>query len=314
MTSPEASPPAVVCRGLRKRYDEVVAVDGLDLDVALGECFGLLGPNGAGKTTTVEVLEGLLEPDEGRIEILGMTWESDEDALRRSIGLQLQETRLPEKLTVDETVRLFRSFYREGPSVDEVVRRVQLEEKRGVWVRKLSGGQKQRLSVACALVGRPRILFLDEPTTGLDPQSRRSMWELVEDFRAEGGTVVLTTHYMDEAERLCDTVAIIDHGRVIARGSPAELVAGLGADQVVEFTLGPGPTPSEAELAALPGVSGLRRNGAGWALTARGVHRTVPALLQALERSGSDLVGLATHDATLEDVFVHLTGRRLRDG
>jgi ABC-2 type transport system ATP-binding protein len=305
---------AVRCRGLRKSYGDVVAVDGLDLEVAAGECFGLLGPNGAGKTTTVEVLEGLVEPDEGRIEVLGMTWDADERVLRRSIGIQLQETRLPDKLTVEETVRLFRRFYRRGPSVEEVVRRVQLEEKRDAWVRRLSGGQRQRLAVACALVGSPRILFLDEPTTGLDPQSRRSLWELVEDFRAAGGTVVLTTHYMDEAARLCDTVAIIDHGRVIAEGAPQALVAGLGADQVVEFTVGSGVAPSEAELAALPGVSGVRPNGEAWALTVQGVHRTVPALLQAIERSGADLSRLATHDATLEDVFVDLTGRSLRDG
>jgi ABC-2 type transport system ATP-binding protein len=305
---------AVRCRGLRKSYGDVVAVDGLDLEVAAGECFGLLGPNGAGKTTTVEVLEGLVEPDEGRIEVLGMTWDADERVLRRSIGIQLQETRLPDKLTVEETVRLFRSFYRRGPSVEEVVRRVQLEEKRDAWVRRLSGGQRQRLAVACALVGSPRILFLDEPTTGLDPQSRRSLWELVEDFRAAGGTVVLTTHYMDEAARLCDTVAIIDHGRVIAEGAPQALVAGLGADQVVEFTVGSGVAPSEAELAALPGVSGVRPNGEAWALTVQGVHRTVPALLQAIERSGADLSRLATHDATLEDVLVDLPGGRLRVG
>ncbi len=308
------SAPAVACRGLRKSYGSVLAVDGLDLEVAAGECFGLLGPNGAGKTTTVEVLEGLLEPDSGDIAILGMRWERDERALRRAIGIQLQETRLPEKLTVAETIRLFRSFYVEGPSVDEVVARVQLEEKRDVWVRRLSGGQRQRLAVACALVGAPRVLFLDEPTTGLDPQSRRSLWELIEDFRAAGGTVVLTTHYMDEAARLCDRLAIIDHGRVIAQGAPRDLVATLGADQVVEFTVGSGPTPSEAELAALPGVSGVRNNGDGWALTARGVHRTVPALLARLERDGAELSRLATHDATLDDLFVHLTGRSLRGG
>ena len=304
---------AVVCRGLRKSYGPVVAVDGLDLRVAAGECFGLLGPNGAGKTTTVEVLEGLLHPDDGEIRILGMRWDRDERALRHAIGIQLQDTRLPEKLTVAETIRLFRSFYAEGPSVDEVVARVQLDEKRDVWVRRLSGGQRQRLAVACALVGAPRILFLDEPTTGLDPQSRRSLWELIEAFRAGGGTVVMTTHYMDEAARLCDRLAIIDHGRVIAEGAPLDLVATLGADQVVEFTVGSGPTPSESELAALPGVSGVRRNGDGWALTARGVHRTVPALLGRLERDGAELSRLATHDATLEDLFVHLTGRSLRD-
>jgi ABC-2 type transport system ATP-binding protein len=303
----------VRCRGLVKRYGELVAVDGLDLDVAAGECFGLLGPNGAGKTTTVEVLEGLLEPDEGEIEILGMRWSSHERELRRSIGIQLQDTRLPEKLTVAETIRLFRSFYPEGPDVDDVIARVQLQEKRDAWVRKLSGGQRQRLAVACALVGSPRILFLDEPTTGLDPQSRRALWGLVEGFRGAGGTVVLTTHYMDEAARLCDRLAIIDHGRVIAQGSPHDLVASLGAEQVVEFSLASGEAPPEHELAALPGVSGVRGNGDSWALTVHAVHVTVPALLARLAREGSDLARLATHDATLEDVFVHLTGRSLRD-
>ncbi|MEN8376616.1 MAG: ABC transporter ATP-binding protein [Gemmatimonadota bacterium] len=313
MSSSEASPAAVRCRGLVKRYGEVLAVDGLDLDVSVGECFGLLGPNGAGKTTTVEVLEGLLEPDAGDIRILGKGWGEDERSLRRSIGIQLQETRLPEKLTVAETVRLFRSFYAEGATVDEVIERVQLQEKRDTWVRRLSGGQQQRLAVACALVGAPRILFLDEPTTGLDPQSRRSMWDLVEDFRAAGGTIVLTTHYMEEAARLCDRLAIIDHGRVIAQGTPRELVDSLGADQVVEFTVAAGSAPPEAELAALPGVSRVLGDGERWALTVRGVHVTVPALLSRLERDGTPLTSLATHDATLEDVFVHLTGRSLRD-
>ena len=216
-TLQEAPQTALLCRGLLKRYSDVTAVDGLDLEIQRGECFGLLGPNGAGKTTTIEILEGLTRQDAGEVRVLGATWgHGDDRALRERLGIQLQETKLQEKLSVLETVRLFRSFYRRGPTPDEVIRAVSLEEKRDAWVQKLSGGQKQRLSVACALVNAPEVLFLDEPTTGLDPQSRRQLWELIEEFRRGGGTVLLTTHYMDEAERLCDRVAVVDHGKVIA--------------------------------------------------------------------------------------------------
>src|SRR5437867_912928 len=232
---------AIQCKGLKKTYQAkppVEAVRGLDLTIEIGECFGLLGPNGAGKTTTIEILEGLNTPDAGEVTVLGQHWGRGEDRdLRERLGIQLQETRLHEKLSVEETVRLFRSFYRRGPEPSEVLRRVQLEEKRRAWVGKLSGGQKQRLSVACALVNDPEVLFLDEPTTGLDPQSRRQLWDLVEDFKRQGGTVVLTTHYMEEAEQLCDRVAIMDHGKVIALGTPAELIASLGAEHVVAFAV-----------------------------------------------------------------------------
>jgi ABC-2 type transport system ATP-binding protein len=224
---------AVRCHHLTKRYGEVVAVDGLSLDVRRGECFGLLGPNGAGKTTTIEILEGLLAPDSGDVEVLGLAWARDEAELRQRLGIQLQETQLAEKLSVQETLQLFRSFYRRGRTVGELVALVELESKRRSWVGKLSGGQKQRLAVACALAGDPDLLFLDEPTTGLDPQSRRQLWDLLGRFRANGGTIVLTTHYMEEAEALCDRVAIVDRGRVIAVGSPKELIASLGAPKVV---------------------------------------------------------------------------------
>ena len=244
---------AVRCDGLTKRYGDLTAVDRLSLTVDRGECFGLLGPNGAGKTTTIEILEGLLTPDEGDVEVLGLRWGSDEDALRQRLGIQLQETRLAEKLSVEETLRLFRSFYRQGRSIDELLGIVELESKRRSWVGKLSGGQRQRLAIACALAGAPDLLFLDEPTTGLDPQSRRQLWGVLERFRAGGGTVVITTHYMDEAEVLCDRVAVVDRGHVIALGSPKELIAQLGAPKVV------------------------------------------------------------THHGTLEDVFMALTGRHLRD-
>jgi len=310
--------PAIRCGGLVKRYADVVAVAGLDLTVATGECFGLLGPNGAGKTTTIEILEGLTEPDAGDVELLGMRWgggRAADRALRERLGIQLQETQLADKLTVAETVRLFRSFYTSSHTVDEVLGLVELEEKRAAWVGKLSGGQKQRLAVACALVSRPELLFLDEPTTGLDPQSRRQLWQVIGRFRAAGGTVLLTTHYMEEAERLCDRVAIMDHGKVIALGTPQQLIASLGAEHVVEFALadGAGHAPAPEELAALPGVQAVRPGPDRTALTVAAVHRAVPALLGLLERRGAELSMLATHHATLEDVFVSLTGRQLRD-
>ncbi len=246
---------AVLLRGLTKSYGDVRAVDGLDLEVRPTECFGLLGPNGAGKTTTIEMCEGLLDRDGGTLEILGRTWEKDAAELRERIGISLQETQLSEKLTVRETLTLFRSFYRHPLEVDAALAQVQLEEKATARVGALSGGQKQRLAVACALIGDPELLFLDEPTTGLDPASRRQMWELVEQFRASGRSIVLTTHYMDEAERLCDRIAIVDHGKVIAEGTPTELIAQYA------------PTRTE----------------------------------------------VITHTGTLEDVFVNLTGRHLRD-
>jgi ABC-2 type transport system ATP-binding protein len=248
---------ALTVRGLRKSYDDVVAVDGLDLDVSIGECFGLLGPNGAGKTTTIEICEGLLLRDAGDVIVLGRTWENDGGDLRQRLGIQLQDTQLSEKLTVLETLRLFRSFYHRGRTVEEVIDIVEIGEKRNARVGSLSGGQKQRLAVACALVGDPELLFLDEPTTGLDPQSRRQLWKLIEDLQATGRTIVLTTHYMEEAERLCDRVAIVDHGHVIATGSPHELIDTIGASH-------PPPPPKATS-------------------------------------------------ATLEDVFVALTGRTLRD-
>jgi ABC-2 type transport system ATP-binding protein len=291
----------------------VVAVDGLDLEVRGGECFGLLGPNGAGKTTTVEILEGLLEPDAGDVEVLGLRWGADDGALRQRLGIQLQETQLNEKLAVEEVVRLFRSFYRQGPSVSSVLEMVELESKRRSWVGKLSGGQKQRLAVACALVNDPDLLFLDEPTTGLDPQSRRQLWSLLDRFRGRGGTILLTTHYMDEAQALCDRVAIVDHGRVIALGTPRELVGSLGAEHVVEFAVEGHAEVSAAGLAGLPGVMAVNVEGATIRLRVTEPHVVVPALLGELQRQHLDLARFAVHQATLEDVFVAHTGRHLRD-
>ena len=313
MTGTAPPPPPLFVRGLRKRYADVVAMDGLDLEIGNGECFGLLGPNGAGKTTTIEICEGLTEPDSGEVLVLGRRWGEHDRELRARLGISLQETQFPEKLTVEETVRLFRSFYHRGPSVDQVIATVQLHEKRGARVGQLSGGQRQRLALACALVGDPDLLFLDEPTTGLDPQSRRQLWELIERFKADGRAILLTTHYMEEAERLCDRVAIVDHGRIIARGTPRELVASLSAEHVVEFSVGPEARVDEAALRGVAGVGAAARRDGTWRVRVAELHRTVPALLAELHRQNAQLTELRTHSATLEDVFVELTGRQLRD-
>ena len=304
---------AILCRGLVKKYEEVTAVDGLDLEVRAGECFGLLGPNGAGKTTTVEILEGLNAPTAGQVEVLGMRWHEDEHALRQRIGVSLQETHLPDKLTVEEVALLFRSFFARGREVSEVLDMVGLREKKKSWVEKLSGGQKQRLAVGCALVSDPDLLFLDEPTTGLDPQSRRQLWEVVQGFKAQGRTVLLTTHYMDEAERLCDRVAVIDRGKVIALGTPAELVASIGGQQVIEVGFENGVALEDPDLGRLPGVRRVSRAGGGVSLAVERLHETLPALLALAQERRAQLSRLATHHATLEDVFVTLTGRQLRE-
>ena len=306
---------ALRCQGLVKRYGELTAVDALDLEVKRGECFGLLGPNGAGKTTTIEILEGLLAADAGTVDVLGLRWGRDDRELRERLGIQLQETQFSDKLTVAEIARLFRSFYRRGRTVDEILTVVGLEGKRDARYVSLSGGQKQRLAVACALVGAPDLLFLDEPTTGLDPQSRRQLWSLLEGYRASGGTILLTTHYMDEAEALCDRVAVVDKGKVIALGTPKELIRSLGAEHVVEFAMIEGePLPDRAALAALPGVRDVRLDGAACGLVASEMHAAIPALLDLLGERRTRLAFLTTHSATLEDVFMALTGRHLRDG
>jgi ABC-2 type transport system ATP-binding protein len=306
--------PSLVVRALRKAYGSVIAVDGVDFEVRAGECFGLLGPNGAGKTTTIEICEGLLAPDAGSVELLGMHWETDTRELRQRLGVQLQDTQLSEKLTVGETLRLFRSFYRRGPLVADVIAMVQLEEKRDSRVGALSGGQRQRLAMACALVGDPDLLFLDEPTTGLDPQARRQLWSLIEGFKSSGCTTILTTHYMDEAQRLCDRVAIMDHGKIIALGTPRELIASIGVEHVVEFAVdGARGRLEVADLERIEGVRAARPESGGYQLQVLELHRAVPALLDELARRSVPLTELRTHSATLEDVFVSLTGRRLRD-
>jgi ABC-2 type transport system ATP-binding protein len=288
----------------------------LELSVTIGECFGLLGPNGAGKTTTIEILEGLLEPTSGTVQILGHAWGHDEQIIKQRIGISLQETQLSERLSVHETLTLFRSFYRSGITPDEAIRRVSLEEKKDARVGKLSGGQKQRLAVATALVGNPDLLFLDEPTTGLDPSSRRQLWDIIRTFRREGRTILLTTHYMEEAERLCDRVAIVDQGKVIALGSPRQLIASLGGEHVIEFTTNDATAPkalNHEQLGQLPSVLEVRSEDGRVSLSASEPHRAIPALLDHLQRGGFQLASLTTRHASLEDVFVRLTGRHLQE-
>ena len=310
---------AIECLNLVKTYDgrpPVEAVRGVDLTVAEGECFGLLGPNGAGKTTTIEILEGLLAATSGDVLVLGRRWGREDTEIRQRIGISLQETRLSEKLSVLETLTLFRSFYARGLEPAEALRRLSLEEKGGARVGKLSGGQKQRLAVACALVGDPAILFLDEPTTGLDPQSRRELWDIIRGFRTQGRTVLLTTHYLEEAERLCDRVAIIDHGRRIALGTPRELIASLGGEHVIEctFAMSDGrPAPSAAAFLGLPAVSEVRPETGGVSLSVTEPHIVLPELLRRLPELGCELTSLTTRHASLEDVFVKVAGRSIEE-
>jgi ABC-2 type transport system ATP-binding protein len=311
---------AIRVKDLHKQYrgrnGPVHAVNGIDLEIRYGECFGLLGPNGAGKTTTVEILEGLNQPTAGEVDVLSLTWDTNPGAIRERIGITLQETRFPEKETVHELVSLFRSFYRSGLSPEDVIARVALESKANAFIEQLSGGQQQRLAVAVSLVGDPEVLFLDEPTTGLDPQSRRQLWDVIRDLRDRGRTIVLTTHYMDEAERLCDRVAVIDHGKIIASGSPAELIARLGGDHIIEFALDGSAAAAPLEMAALIGLDSVlaaREEADGYVLTVAEPHRAIPALLDELDRQQRPLARLTTRHVSLEDVFVSLTGRHLRD-
>ena len=312
-TEEQSNGTALVVHELRKSFADVVAVNGLNLEVKRGECFGLLGPNGAGKTTTIEICEGLISPDAGTVQMLGHSWRDHADELRQRIGIQLQETQLPEKLTVEEVISLFRSFFCEGLTVGRVITMVQLDEKRKSRVGGLSGGQKQRLAMACALIGDPELLFLDEPTTGLDPQARRNLWDLVSQLRVAGRTIILTTHYMDEAERLCDRVAVMDYGRIIALGAPSELIASIGGEQIVEFAIGASAPLNAAMLTGIQGVQSHRVHAGLHQLFVSELHMAVPRIFESLAAQGLDLTEFRTHSATLEDVFVSLTGRNLRD-
>jgi len=307
--------PAIAVRELRKSYDKLEAVRGISFEIGAGECFGLLGPNGAGKTTTIEILEGLLAPSAGEVVVLGRRWGVDDHEIRERLGVCLQKTVLSEKLQVGETLSLFRALYRVGRDPAGVIAEVGLGEKTRARVGTLSGGQQQRLAVACALVGDPEILFLDEPTTGLDPQSRRQVWEIVNAFKARGRTVLLTTHYMDEAERLCDRVAVIDHGLIISLGTPRQLMTALGGDHVVEISVaddGAGPLGPE-QLKDLPSVRSVHVQAGHFVLAVSEPHLAIPGLLERLRSGGWRLASLATRHASLEDVFVSLTGRHLRD-
>jgi ABC-2 type transport system ATP-binding protein len=327
MTQVETQPaaPAVSVRALTKRYGDLTAVDAIDFEVRRGICLGVLGPNGAGKTTTIEILEGLKAPDGGEVTVLGRKWTDSPREIQQRIGVQLQETEFQDKLKVRELLRLFRSFYPTGRDIDEVAEIIGLTEKKHAFVKNLSGGQKQRLSIGCALLSSPEILFLDEPTTGLDPQARRRVWEVIETFKSEGGTVLLTTHYMEEAERLADDLLIVDHGRVIARGSPASIKASLGAESVVRFTLvGDDPRAlidqhfnggetSAQPLRELDGVQAVRFEGADVVLSVVQTQAVIAGLFTLLESRGLALDDLRTHRPTLEDVFVSMTGKHLRD-
>jgi len=309
--------PAIRVNQLFKTYPSkppVEAVRGIDLEILTGECYGVLGPNGAGKTTTIEILEGLLPATSGTAEIFGLRWGRDDAQIRQRIGVSLQETRLSERLTVRETLAMFRSFYAEGLDVSAAMEMVALRDKADTWVKNLSGGQKQRLAVATALVGKPDLIFLDEPTTGLDPTSRRQIWEIVESLIGAGKTILLTTHYMEEAERLCDRVAIFDQGRVIAEGTPSALIHSLGADHLIEFSFEPDlPLSQQAIHHSLAQFPQLESTADGFRISASQPHLLLPQLIQVLQEKRLTLASLTTRHASLEDVFVKLTGRHLAD-
>ena len=310
-------PFAIRCANLVKTYKgkpPVEAVRGIDFEVNVGECYGVLGPNGAGKTTTIEILEGLLGATSGEAEVLGMHWGKDDIAIRERIGVSLQETQLSERLSVGETLNLFRSFYSSGIEPGEAMARVSLEEKEKAWIKTLSGGQKQRLAVATALVGDPELIFLDEPTTGLDPSSRRQLWEIIETFKSEGKTVLLTTHYMEEAERLCDRVAIFDSGKIIAEGTPGDLIRSIGAEHVIEFSIDRDHDSFDVGMIkSIPTVDQIEKTETDFRVTVGQPHVVLPELITGLANKGISLSSLTTRHASLEDVFVSLTGRHLTD-
>jgi ABC-2 type transport system ATP-binding protein len=303
---------AIRVRDLRKQYGATKAVDGISFEVRAGEVFGLLGPNGAGKTTTVEILEGLRTSDSGEATVLGVDASRDPDALKPRIGVALQTASLYPKLTVTEVLDLFGSFYtRRGLSTAELIERFDLGEKRASQTKELSGGQRQRLAVALALVNDPELVFLDEPTTGLDPAARRSLWEVVLDLKRQGRTILLTTHYMEEAEILCDRLAIMDHGLILEEGTVKQLVGRHFQERAVRFDRT--DTLTDERLAAIAGVTSVVQEGGEAVLYTRDVPRTIEGLLAAAEADGAEPENLTIRRPTLEDVFLALTGRALRD-
>jgi ABC-2 type transport system ATP-binding protein len=307
----DGTAPALRVRGIRKTYPKVVAVDGLDLEVMRGEVFGLLGPNGAGKTTTLEMIEGITPPDAGEIHVLGLDWRRRGDEIRARIGVQLQSTSLFNKITPREALVLYGSYYPRRRSPDDLLELVQLRDKADAYHMTLSGGQMQRLALALALVNDPELVFLDEPTTGLDPQARRGLWDVVRRIRAEGRTVILTTHYMDEAEALCDRLAIIDHGRLLTEGTPLGLIQGMAIPSVVELTFaGPVPDPSGFRAALGQEVTAQADR---WEIPTSDPKTLLPRLFEAAETAALPYQQVHVRRATLEDVFLHLTGRSLRD-
>ncbi len=307
----------VSVRGLEKRFGRVTAVDGISFEIRRGEIFGLLGPNGAGKTTTLEVLEGIQTADRGEIAVDGLDVRRQRRAVQRRIGVQLQATALFQRLTVRETIALFGAFYPRTTPPEALLREVALEDKADAFPENLSGGQRQRLALALALVNDPTLLFLDEPTTGLDPQSRRMLWDTILRLREHGKTVVLTTHFMDEAQQLCDRIAIMDHGHIIAQDTPAGLIGALGASATIECALGgvsaehPALTPNA--LRQLPGATDARAGTERTLIYTDDVERTLVALLHAASAQSVSVDHLQVHAPTLEDVFLKLTGRGLRD-
>ena len=304
-------PGQIVVRSLRKQFPKVLAVAGVDLDVAAGEVFGLLGPNGAGKTTTLEMIEGLTPPDAGEIAISGLNWGQNAQQIRSRIGVQLQATSLYNKITPREALDLFGSYYPRRRGTEELLELVQLKDKADSYHVTLSGGQAQRLALALALVSDPDVVFLDEPTAGLDPQGRRSLWEIVRAMKAEGRTTVLTTHYMDEAEALCDRLAILDHGKILRSGTPAELIASLGIPSVVELTF-EGDAPDPSAFASKLGAT-IEARGDVWEIPTPDLKTLLPRLFSAIESQRLEYDQVHVRRATLEDVFLHLTGRSLRE-
>jgi ABC-2 type transport system ATP-binding protein len=311
MTVTASTEPVIRVRGLTKRYGDVLAVDGIDFDVAKGEIFGLLGPNGAGKTTTVEILEGLREPDGGEVTVLDVDVTKGANALKPRIGVSLQTAALYPKLTVTELIDLFRSFYPRSRPTDEIIDALELGERRNARSEVLSGGQRQRLAVALSLVNDPELVFLDEPTTGLDPAARRSLWDIVRGLKAAGRSVLLTTHYMEEAEILCDRIAIMDHGRILEMGGVEELISRHFQERTVRFDRLYGL--ARDELASLPGVTSVKEDADEVLIYTRDPGRTVGGLLDLADTRGVEPQNLVIRRATLEDVFLDLTGRALRD-